>query len=59
MCTVGEMITDLNCVGAAEALLLNDGGDALARSEQESSDRRRNGSRDLSDLLVADDTGPR
>jgi len=54
----GEMIADLDRVRPAKALLLDDLGNPLSRSQQECSDRRWDGRGNLGDPLIADDAGP-
>src|SRR5258708_20132582 len=58
MCAVSEMIADLDRIRPAEALMLDDGGNSLARGQQECSDRRWYGRGNLCDPLVADDARP-
>ena len=53
-----EMVADLDRIRPAETLLLDDVGDPLSRSQQECSDGRRNGRRNLPDPLIADDARP-
>jgi len=56
MRTDSKVVANLDCIGAAETLLLDDIGDRLPRSQQECPDRRRNSCRNLSNKLIADDT---
>src|SRR5258706_3602997 len=58
MCAESEMIADLDRIRPAEALLLDDSGNSLARGQQECSDGRRDGRSNLCDPLVADDARP-
>src|SRR5258708_20590380 len=58
MCAVSEMIADLDRIRPAEALLLDDSGNSLARGQQERTDRRWYGRGNLCDPLVADDARP-
>ena len=53
-----EMIADLDRIGPAETLLLDDVGNLLSRSQEECSDRRWDGRGNLGDPLIADDAGP-
>ena len=53
-----EMIADLDRIRAAEALLLDDVGNLLSRSQQECSDRGWDARGDLCDPLIADDARP-
>ena len=55
MGALGEMIADLDRIGSAEALLLDDIGNSLSRRQEECSDRGRNGRGNFRDLLIADD----
>ena len=53
----GEMVADLDRIGPAEALLLDDVGHALPRRQQERPDRGWNRRGNLCNLFVADDAG--
>ena len=52
-----EMIADLDGIGPAETLLLDDVGNPLSRSQQECSDRRWDSRGNFCDPLIADDAG--
>jgi len=54
---VGEVIDDLNCVGAADAMLGDDFVDGLAAGEKEGADGRRDGCGDFGDEFIRDDSG--
>src|SRR5260221_4190572 len=58
MCAESEMIADLDRIRPAEALLLDDLGNALSRSQQECPDGRWDGRGNLCDSLIVDDARP-
>ena len=54
----GEMIANLNGIGATETLLLDDIGNRLPRGQQKCPDGRRNSRCNLCDQRIADDARP-
>ncbi len=54
MCAGSQVIADLDAVSPARTVLCDDVAGVLSRGQQERSDWRRNGPRNLCDLLIAD-----